>query len=110
MRSAQCRWLGGHLRRIVGRAARRIARHQLLGPHGIYSFNYVSEGLPRTYECKRWAGWPPRSPLVQTLEAVVHGADIVDNLFHVFGGIVVRRVGLEGQHVFQRALRAFNLG
>jgi hypothetical protein len=47
--------------------------------------------------------------LIQATQPVVHGANVVDDLFHVFRSVIAGALRLEGQHVFQRALRAFDL-
>ena len=44
----------------------------------------------------------------QPIEAVVHGADVVDHLIDVPGD-VAGQLGLGGEQVLQRTLRAFNL-
>jgi hypothetical protein len=48
--------------------------------------------------------------LTQATQPVVHGTNVVDDLFHVFRSVIAGALRLEGQHVFQRALRAFYLG
>ena len=47
--------------------------------------------------------------LGQAPQAVVHGAHVVEDFFHILRRVVGGGSGLECQHVFKRALRAFDL-
>jgi len=46
---------------------------------------------------------------IQAFEAVIHCPHVVDYFFNVFRNSLPRRINLELQDIFERALRAFDL-
>lgn len=76
-----------------------LARKLFTTPHALHQLGMNFAQQPQ----REWQ-------LGQPLQPMVHGPNAVDDFFHVFGRLVSQCTGFKGQHVFKRALRAFDLG